>query len=147
MIDKIKDSKTTTEQFNDNNNYGAGELATGTPNQANGSKSAAKQEAAQTLDSAEAQKDAVIAVGVALRAMAKDGKFAVKTGENEAVKIVNGAVSSAVNKTLSTLIIAIRNTVDSGLKSINAVLATVTQEDKSLEAITPADAATGGQKQ
>ncbi|ANF34626.1 Variable large protein 15/16 (plasmid) [Borrelia turicatae] len=106
---------------------------------------AAKQEATKTLDAAEAQKDAVIAAGIALRSMAKDGKFAVKTGENEAVKVINGAVSSAVNKTLSTLIIAIRNTVDSGLKSINAVLATVTQEDKSLEAITPADVTASGQ--
>ncbi|UPA15807.1 variable large family protein (plasmid) [Borrelia turicatae] len=106
---------------------------------------AAKVEESKSLDAA--KEDAVIAAGIALRSMAKDGKFAVKTGENEAVKVINGAVSSAVNKTLSTLIIAIRNTVDSGLKSINAVLATVTQEDKSLEAITPADAATGGQKQ
>ncbi|WP_160164790.1 variable large family protein [Borrelia persica] len=47
---------------------------------------------------------------------------------------INGAVASAVNKTLSTLIIAIRNTVDSGLKTINNVLVTVKQEHKITEA-------------
>ncbi|ANF34638.1 Variable large protein 15/16 (plasmid) [Borrelia turicatae] len=108
---------------------------------------AAKQEAQKTFDKIEAQKDAVIAAGIALRAMAKDGKFAAKTGEEKSAHAVNGAVASAVGKTLSTLIIAIRNTVDSGLKSINAALATVTQEDKSADSTTPADAATVGQQQ
>ncbi|ATQ19024.1 variable large family protein (plasmid) [Borrelia miyamotoi] len=81
----------------------------------------------------EAQKDAVIAGGIALRAMAKDGKFAAKNEEKSA-HAVNGVAASAVGKTLSTLIIAIRNTVDSGLKTINETLATVKQEDKSAEA-------------
>ncbi|AOW96330.1 variable large family protein [Borrelia miyamotoi] len=80
-----------------------------------------------------AKKDAVIAAGIALRAMAKDGKFATKDEEKSA-RAVNGVAASAVGKTLSTLIIAIRNTVDSGLKTINASLATVKQEDKSSEA-------------
>ncbi|QTL84169.1 variable large family protein (plasmid) [Borrelia miyamotoi] len=94
----------------------------------------AKKEAAKELEVAEVQKDAVIAAGIALRAMAKDGKFTAKTGEDKSAHAVNGAATSAVGKTLSTLIIAIRNTVDSGLKKINAALATVKQEDKSEEA-------------
>ncbi|AHH04490.1 Variable outer membrane protein (plasmid) [Borrelia nietonii YOR] len=36
-----------------------------------------------------------------------------------------GAAASTVGKTLSTLMIAIRNTVDSGLRTINEALATV----------------------
>ncbi|QTL84050.1 variable large family protein [Borrelia miyamotoi] len=79
-----------------------------------------------------AKKDAVIAAGIALRAMAKDGKFAANNNAKDA-DAVNGAASGAVGKTLSTLIIAIRNTVDSGLKKINEALDTVKQEDKSVE--------------
>ncbi|BDU63438.1 variable large protein (plasmid) [Candidatus Borrelia fainii] len=67
-------------------------------------------------------KDAVIAAGIALRAMAKDGKFAAKN-EDKSANAVNGAVASAVNKTLSTLIIAIRKTIDRNLKLINEALA------------------------
>ncbi|WP_432432495.1 variable large family protein [Borrelia parkeri] len=98
------------------------------------------------IKDAAAQKDAVIAAGIALRAMAKGGKLAAKDEEKSA-HAVNGAAASVVGKTLSTLIIAIRNTVDSGLKTISDALATVTQEDKSLDSTTPAEAATGGQKQ
>ncbi|WP_433996723.1 variable large family protein [Borrelia venezuelensis] len=105
----------------------------------------AKKEAAKTLDAAEAQKDAVIAAGIALRAMAKDGKFAAKTGEEKSAHAVNGAAASAVGKALSTLIIAIRDTVDSGLKSISDALATVTQEDKFADSTTPAEATASGQ--
>ncbi|WP_434757374.1 variable large family protein (plasmid) [Borrelia puertoricensis] len=92
-----------------------------------------------------AKKDAVIAAGIALRAMAKDGKFAAKNEEKSA-NAVNGIAANAVGKTLRTLIIAIRNTVDSGLKTISDALATVTQEDKSLDSTTPADSATGSQQ-
>ncbi|UPA14349.1 variable large family protein [Borrelia turicatae] len=99
------------------------------------------------IKDAAAQKDAVIAAGIALRAMAKGGKFAAKSNEEKSAHAVNGVAASAVGKTLSTLIIAIRNTVDSGLKTINAALATVTQEDKSADSTTPADAATVGQQQ
>ncbi|AHH10085.1 Variable outer membrane protein (plasmid) [Borrelia parkeri SLO] len=113
------------------------------------SKNAAEIAAAKKEDNkdlgASARKDAVIAAGIALRAMAKDGKLAAKTGEDKSAHAINGAVASAVGKTLSTLIIAIRNTVDSGLKTISAALATVTQEDKSADSTTPTDAATGGQ--
>ncbi|QFP42546.1 hypothetical protein F9Y90_05465 (plasmid) [Borrelia miyamotoi] len=94
----------------------------------------AKVEQGKTLD-AVVKKDAVIAAGIALRAMAKDGKLTAKTGEDKSAHAVNGAAASAVGKTLSTLIIAIRDTVDSGLRTINAALATVKQEDKSAEVI------------
>ncbi len=66
--------------------------------------------------------------------MAKDGKFTAKQNEADSVHAVNGAVANAVNKTLSTLIIAIRNTVYSGLKKINESLAEVKQEYKVAEA-------------
>ncbi|AHH09950.1 Variable outer membrane protein, partial (plasmid) [Borrelia parkeri SLO] len=81
----------------------------------------------------------------ALRAMAKGGKFAAKQNEEKSAHAVNGAAASAVGKTLSTLIIAIRNTVDSGLKTISDALATVTQEDKSLDSTIPADSTASGQ--
>ncbi|QFP42637.1 hypothetical protein F9Y90_06000 (plasmid) [Borrelia miyamotoi] len=96
-------------------------------------KNAAEIAAAKKEDTKEltaVQKDAVIAAGIALRAIAKDGKFAANNDAKYA-NAVNGAAANAVGKTLSTLIIAIRNTVDSGLKTINAALATVKQEDKS----------------
>nr|QBK62552.1 hypothetical protein EZU67_05205 [Borrelia miyamotoi]QBK66301.1 hypothetical protein EZU70_04895 [Borrelia miyamotoi] len=88
-----------------------------------------------------AKKDAIIAAGIALRAMAKDGKFIVKdTAANKTeAESAKGVAASAVGKTLSTLIIAIRNTVDSGLKTINEVLATVKQEDKSVEVTNTAE--------
>ncbi|WAZ72631.1 variable large family protein (plasmid) [Borrelia miyamotoi] len=91
----------------------------------------------EKLTTAESKKDAVIAAGIALRAMAKDGKFIVKdTGANKTeAESAKGVAASAVGKTLSTLIIAIRNTVDGGLKKINEALATVKQEDKSAEVI------------
>ncbi|UPA11632.1 variable large family protein (plasmid) [Borrelia parkeri] len=97
------------------------------------------------ISTAEAKKDAVIAAGIALRAMAKGGKFAAKQNEEKSAHAVNGAAASAVGKTLSTLIIAIRNTVDSGLKTISDALATVTQEDKSLDSTIPADSTASGQ--
>ncbi|AHH07629.1 Variable outer membrane protein (plasmid) [Borrelia crocidurae DOU] len=93
----------------------------------------AKKEDKEDLDAA-AKKDAVIVAGIALRGMAKGGKLAAKN-EAKSANAVNGVVSSAVNKTLSTLIIAIRNTVDSGLKKINETLATIKQENKVSEAV------------
>ncbi|AHH11251.1 Variable outer membrane protein (plasmid) [Borrelia coriaceae ATCC 43381] len=88
---------------------------------------AAKQETSQIITTTEAKKDAVIAAGIALRAIAKSGKFTVKIGEDKSANAINGAAANAVNKVLSTLIIAIRNTVDSGLKTISETLATVKQ--------------------
>ncbi|UPA14278.1 variable large family protein (plasmid) [Borrelia turicatae 91E135] len=108
---------------------------------------AAKKDDNKEIKDEAAKKDAVIAAGIALRAMAKDGKFAAKNNEEKSAHAVNGAAASAVGKTLSTLIIAIRNTVDSGLKSINAVLATVTQEDKSADSTTLVDATASRQQQ
>ncbi|WP_041177926.1 variable large family protein [Borrelia duttonii] len=78
-------------------------------------------------------KDGVVAGALALRAMAKGGKFAGNDAANDAVTIVKDAASSAVNKALSTLVIAIRSTVDSGLKTINEALASVNQGDVSTE--------------
>ncbi|WP_434757102.1 variable large family protein [Borrelia puertoricensis] len=104
---------------------------------------AAKKEDQKDLKAG--QKDAVVAAGIALRAMAKGGKLAAKN-EEKAAHAVNGAAASAVGKTLSTLIIAIRNTVDTGLKSISEALASVKQEDKSADSATPADATAGAQQ-
>ncbi|ETZ17640.1 Variable outer membrane protein [Borrelia duttonii CR2A] len=78
------------------------------------------------------KKDAVIAGGIALRGMAKEGKFAAKNGDDgKHANAINGAVASAVNKVLSTLIIAIRNKVDEGLKEINKVLGEIKQGEGS----------------
>ncbi|AHH05970.1 variable large family protein (plasmid) [Borrelia miyamotoi] len=92
-----------------------------------------------------AKKDAIIAAGIALRAMAKGGKFAANNNAKDA-DAVNGVAASAVGKTLSTLIIAVRNTVDSGLKTINAALATIKQEDKSAEVTNTAEVTASVQK-
>ncbi|AOW96264.1 variable large family protein [Borrelia miyamotoi] len=94
-----------------------------------------------------ARKDAIIAAGIALRAMAKDGKFIVKdTAEKKTeAESAKGIAASAVGKTLSTLIIAIRNTVDSGLKTINEALATVKQEDRSAETANTTEATASAQ--
>ncbi|WP_025407665.1 variable large family protein [Borrelia parkeri] len=110
----------------------------------------ANGDSTETTDlNAAAKKDAVIAAGIVLRSMAKDGKFIVKdTAANKTeAEAAKGVAANAVNKTLSTLIIAIRNTVDSGLKTISDTLATVTQEDKSVDSTTPAEAATSVQQQ
>ncbi|AHH13289.1 Variable outer membrane protein (plasmid) [Borrelia hermsii YBT] len=110
----------------------------------NAAEIAAAKADANGKDFGDGQKDAVIAAGIALRAMAKDGKFAANNNAKDA-DAINGIAASAVGKTLSTLIIAIRNTVDSGLKTINEALAAVKQEDKSAEATNPAEATTSGQ--
>ncbi|AHH11451.1 variable large family protein (plasmid) [Borrelia coriaceae] len=81
----------------------------------------------KAINQEEAKKDAVLAAGIALRAMAKNGKFAVKNTEGDAVKTINSAAASAVTKALNTLNIAIRNTVDSGLRKISEALAAVKQ--------------------
>ncbi|UPA17335.1 variable large family protein (plasmid) [Borrelia coriaceae] len=86
-----------------------------------------------SVNAVNSAKDATVAGAIALRAMATGGKFAGQTTADDAIAIVKDAAASAVNKTLSTLIIAIRNTVDSGLKIINKVLAEVKQEDQSSE--------------
>ncbi|WP_051374014.1 variable large family protein [Borrelia persica] len=96
----------------------------------------ANGDSTETTDlNAAAKIDAVMSAGIALRAMAKDGKFIVKeiAANKTEAEGAKGVAASAVNKTLSALIIAIRNTVDSGLKNINEILATIKQEDKAAE--------------
>ncbi|ACH93967.1 variable large family protein [Borrelia duttonii] len=89
------------------------------------------------LTTVESKKDAVIAAGIALRGMAKDGKFIVKDiGDNKTeVASAKGAAANAVNKVLSTLVIAIRNRVDEGLKEINKVLGEIKQGEGSVAKI------------
>ncbi|WP_040132219.1 variable large family protein [Borrelia crocidurae] len=98
-------------------------------------KDAASIAAASKKDNAadftDERKDAVIAGGIALRAMAKDGRLSAKNGENKSAHAINGAVASAVNKVLSTLVIGIRNRVDEGLKEINKVLGEIKQGEGS----------------
>ncbi|WP_038358624.1 variable large family protein [Borrelia hispanica] len=80
----------------------------------------------------DAKKDAVIAGGIALRAMTKGNKFSIKNDADDAViKTVNGAAASAVNKVLNTLTIAIRNTVNEGLKGISEALGEIKQGEGS----------------
>ncbi|UPA11650.1 variable large family protein (plasmid) [Borrelia parkeri] len=92
--------------------------------------------------------DAAKAVGAVtgadiLKAIVKNGASSAAAGVKD--NVISAAVS-AVTKALNTLTIAIRNTVDSGLKTISEALAAVKQEDKPAEATTPTDAATGGQQ-
>ncbi|ETZ17029.1 Variable outer membrane protein, partial [Borrelia duttonii CR2A] len=64
-------------------------------------------------------KDGTIAGGIALRAMAKNGKFANgSSGGNDVSTAVKGTALSAVTKALDTLTIAIRTTIDTGLKTV-----------------------------
>ncbi|UPA19045.1 variable large family protein (plasmid) [Borrelia puertoricensis] len=66
-----------------------------------------------------APKDSTIAGGIALRSMAKNGKFANdNAGTAEVTAAVKGAALSAVTKALGTLTIAIRKTIDRGLKEV-----------------------------
>ncbi|WP_434757252.1 variable large family protein (plasmid) [Borrelia puertoricensis] len=70
-----------------------------------------------------APKDATIAGGIALRAMAKDGKFANGNADsNDVIPAVKGAAISAVTKALDTLTIAIKNTIDRGFKEVKDVM-------------------------
>ncbi|ACH94247.1 vlp protein, gamma subfamily (plasmid) [Borrelia duttonii Ly] len=62
-------------------------------------------------------KDGTVAGGIALRAMAKGGKFANEkdNANNDVVTAVKGAAVSAVSKALDTLTIAIREAMDFGV--------------------------------
>ncbi|UPA14166.1 variable large family protein (plasmid) [Borrelia turicatae 91E135] len=100
MIDKIKDSKTTAGNLNQNNNNDAGTLAVGTPSHANGAKAAT---------------NADLAAAVALKAMTKGGKFSAAANEDGAVK---AAAVTAVNKVLGILDLIIRKTVAINLDKI-----------------------------
>nr|WP_011666335.1 variable large family protein [Borrelia duttonii]BAC22680.1 vmpM [Borrelia duttonii] len=78
------------------------------------------------VDAPSAKKDAVIAGGIALRAMAKGGKFAglSDNANADAKKTVEGTAVGAVIKALDTLMIAIRKTMDLGLKSVKETMKT-----------------------
>ncbi|UPA19296.1 variable large family protein [Borrelia puertoricensis] len=115
MIDKIKDSKTTAGNLNQNNNYDAGELATGTPNQANGSKAAT---------------NADLAAAVALKAMTKTGKFSANAADDGAVK---AAAVTAVNKVLGILDLIIRKTVSSNLNKIREAVKGIQYSETTIE--------------
>ncbi|ATQ16742.1 variable large family protein (plasmid) [Borrelia miyamotoi] len=68
-------------------------------------------------------KDATIAGAIALRAMAKDGKFAGPSADAaEYAPEVKGTAISAVTKALDTLTIAIRKTIDVGLKDVKEAI-------------------------
>ncbi|AHH11847.1 Variable outer membrane protein (plasmid) [Borrelia coriaceae ATCC 43381] len=70
---------------------------------------------------AENAKDAEIAGGITLRAMAKGAKFANSSSvDNDGIILaaVKGAAVSAVTKILDTLTIAMRKTIDEGLKAV-----------------------------
>ncbi|ANF34520.1 Variable large protein 5 (plasmid) [Borrelia turicatae] len=83
-------------------------------------KAMVKNGANSAVEAAKANaKDGTIAGAIALTAMAKDGKFAGPTADSvDYVTVAKGAAISAVTKALGTLTIAIRNTVDVGLKSV-----------------------------
>ncbi len=65
--------------------------------------------------------DASVAGAVALRAMAKGGKFANSSNTDIATSVKAAAVS-AVTKVLDTLTIAIRKTIDAGLKEVKGAM-------------------------
>ncbi|ATQ21477.1 variable large family protein (plasmid) [Borrelia miyamotoi] len=107
-----------------------------------------KNGASAAADAAKAKaKDGIIAGAIALRAMAKGGKFAnASAADNEGIvtSAVKGAALSAVTKALDTLTVAIRKTMDLGLKevkdamkinnAINANDTIVTSDKKTSEA-------------
>ncbi|AHH07719.1 Variable outer membrane protein (plasmid) [Borrelia crocidurae DOU] len=65
--------------------------------------------------------DAAVAGAVALRAMAKGGKFA-NGSDTDIATSVKAAAVSAVTKVLDTLTIAIRKTIDAGLKEVKGTM-------------------------
>ncbi|AFI32015.1 Borrelia lipoprotein-containing protein (plasmid) [Borrelia crocidurae str. Achema] len=73
-----------------------------------------------------APKDAEVAGGIALRAMAKGGKFANGAANADVSAAVKGAATSAVTKALDTLTIGIRRAIDLGLKSVKEAMKTNT---------------------
>ncbi|BCR21450.1 variable large family protein [Borrelia sp. HM] len=71
--------------------------------------------------SGDGKKDAVIAGGIALRAMAKNGKFANGSSQDISAA-VKGVAVSAVTKALNALTIAIRKTIDDELKKVKEAM-------------------------
>ncbi|WP_038365184.1 variable large family protein, partial [Borrelia coriaceae] len=71
--------------------------------------------------------DATIAGAIALRAMTKSGKFpgvntGVTTAETDYTAGVRVSVISAVTKALNTLTVAMKNTIDAGLKAVKEAM-------------------------
>ncbi|UPA14291.1 variable large family protein (plasmid) [Borrelia turicatae 91E135] len=86
----------------------------------NAAKLAANDTANGNIAAAANAKDGTIAGGIALRAMAKNGKFA-NANDNanpDVASAVKGSAVSAVTNALNELTIAIRNTIDTGLKTV-----------------------------
>ncbi|WP_051480232.1 variable large family protein [Borrelia crocidurae] len=83
----------------------------------------AKNNSANAAEAANA-KDAVIAGGIALKAMAKHGKFPGDEagGHTDYAAEIKGAATSAVIKALDTLTIAIRKTIEAGLKEVKETM-------------------------
>ncbi|WP_038363228.1 variable large family protein [Borrelia persica] len=81
--------------------------------------------AKETTGNAATPRDAVIAGGMALRAMAKDGKFA-NSSEADAQGIIattiKGTATSSVTKALDTLTISIRKTIDTGFQAVKEAM-------------------------
>ncbi|AFI32064.1 Vlp protein, gamma subfamily (plasmid) [Borrelia crocidurae str. Achema] len=78
-------------------------------------------------------KDGTIAGAIALRAMAKGGKFAGPSAAAAEYNTgVKNTVVSAVNKALNTLTIAIRKTVDEGLKTVKESIKFNTESEKTV---------------
>ncbi len=75
-----------------------------------------------------APKDGTVAGAIALRAMAKGGKFANGENADDAKKAVEDAAISAVTKALDTLTIAIRDTIDAGLKAVKEAMKITTND-------------------
>ncbi len=81
--------------------------------------------AKETTGNATMPKDATIAGGIALRAMAKGGKFSNASdadAQGIITTVVKGAAISAVTKALDTLTIAIRKTIDLGLETVKGAM-------------------------
>ncbi|AHH11335.1 variable large family protein (plasmid) [Borrelia coriaceae] len=102
----------------------------------NGGAAKLAKNSASTISGVTSLQDATLAGGIVLRAMAKSGKFANGKSSHDITTAVKGIAISAVTKALDTLTIAIRNTIDSGLKevkkamNINANYTPVTTETK-----------------
>ncbi|AHH14720.1 Variable outer membrane protein (plasmid) [Borrelia hermsii MTW] len=81
--------------------------------------------AKETTGNATTPKDGTIAGGMVLRAVAKGGKFANASdadAEGVIATAIRGAAVSAVTKALDTLTIAIRKTIDTGLKIVKEAM-------------------------
>ncbi|WP_281171783.1 variable large family protein [Borrelia coriaceae] len=67
-------------------------------------------------------KDALIAGTLAVRGMAKDGKFATHSNGTDAKDEIKNAVASAIKMALNTLNLAIMKTINFDLKAIKDLI-------------------------